>query len=67
MAKLLHCDRCGEQTPDTEEGKRNWIGLALHKVQTPTSVIKDYDLCHNCTEEIRRTLTRRSTIGWPPA
>ncbi len=56
MAKQLVCDSCGATAPDTEEGHRAWIGVALHKVLVPTSVVKAYDLCKPCGERVRRAL-----------
>lgn len=56
MAKQLVCDSCGDTTPDTEEGRRKWLGVTIHKVQAPASVVKDYDLCEMCGERVRRAL-----------
>lgn len=54
MAIQLVCDACGETTPDTEQGRASWIGLVMHKIKSPTSVVRSLDLCRSCGERVRK-------------
>jgi len=56
MARKLLCDRCGDDAPDTDETRQQWVGLLLHKVEVVAVPIKDYDLCKKCSNEVRRWL-----------